>query len=190
MKRNVIEGRKFRFKVAVIGDEGVGKTPLIKKGTKGSFKKDYVKAIGAQFSAYDKEMGDDKVRLIFWDIAGQDSFHFLRPSFFNNSKTTIIVFCLDYNKLGIETISRIPYWKDCIRKFCGDIPIILFGNRINLGYGDSLDDSDLQKIVQNYNFTRYYITSINSAQNVIKAFNEIIENWYNKYKKLSKQNSD
>ena len=143
MKRNVIEGRKFRFKVAVIGDEGVGKTPLIKKFTKGSFKKDYVKTIGAQFSVYDKEIGEDTVRLIFWDIAGQDTFAFLRPSFFNNSKVVIIVFCLDYNKLGIETINHIPYWKDYIRKFCGDIPIILFGNRINLDYGNSLDDSDL-----------------------------------------------
>ena len=190
MKRNLIEGRKFRFKVAVIGDEGVGKTPLIKKFTTGSFKKDYVKTIGAQFSVFDKEIGDDRVRLIFWDIAGQDTFHFLRPSFFNNSNAAIIVFCLDYNKLGIETINHIPYWKDCIRTFCGDITIILFGNRVNLAYGNSLDDSDLQKLVLKYNFFNYYITSIHNAQNVIKAFNEIIEILYNKYKKLSRQNND
>ena len=52
------EGRKFRFKITVIGDGRVGKTSLIKKFTQGSFKKDYVKTIGAQFSVYDKEMGD------------------------------------------------------------------------------------------------------------------------------------
>ena len=101
------DGRKFRFKITVIGDGRVGKTSLIEKFTHGSFKKDYVKTIGAQFSVYDKDIGDDKVRLIFWDIAGQDQFHFLRPSFFNNSKAAIIVYSLEDNKLGLESFKHI-----------------------------------------------------------------------------------
>jgi len=44
------ESQKFRFKVIVIGDGTVGKTSLIKKFTKGSFQKEYIKTLGAQFS--------------------------------------------------------------------------------------------------------------------------------------------
>ena len=67
-------GKKFRFKITVIGDGMVGKTSLIKKFTKGSFRQDYVKTIGAQFSVFDKQINEDKIRLLFWDIAGQDEF--------------------------------------------------------------------------------------------------------------------
>ncbi len=45
----------FRFKIVVIGDGAVGKTSLIKKYTKGTFEKDYIKTIGAQFSKYKKK---------------------------------------------------------------------------------------------------------------------------------------
>ena len=45
----------FRFKIAVVGDGAVGKTSLIKKYTKGTFEKDYVKTIGAQLSKYNME---------------------------------------------------------------------------------------------------------------------------------------
>ncbi|MFX0104600.1 MAG: hypothetical protein ACFE75_03805, partial [Candidatus Hodarchaeota archaeon] len=46
-------GVKLTFKITVVGDGKVGKTSLIKKFTKGTFKKDYIKTIGAQFSIYD-----------------------------------------------------------------------------------------------------------------------------------------
>ena len=36
------ERKDFVFKITVIGDGGVGKTSLIKKYTKGSFKKEYI----------------------------------------------------------------------------------------------------------------------------------------------------
>jgi len=75
-------GKKLRFKVTIIGDGRVGKTSLIKKFTLGTFETDYVETIGAQFSKYDKNIDGDNIRLLFWDIAGQRDFDFLRPSFF------------------------------------------------------------------------------------------------------------
>ena len=184
------EGRKFRFKVSVIGDGGVGKTLLLKKVTQGSFKKDYVKTIGAQFSVYDREIGIDKVRLIFWDIASQDQFHFLRPSFFNNSKAVIIVYSLENNLTGIQSLTHISKWNDDIKKFCGDIPIVLFGLIPNLTYDNNIYNSDIREIASKYNFISYYITTINSIFIVIQAFNELIDRLYKKYKELSLLNSD
>ena len=99
--------RRFKFKITVVGDGGVGKTSLIQKFTNNTFKKDYIKTIGAQFSVYDKEIEDDKVNLIFWDIAGQDDFNFLRPAFFKNSKTAIIVYSLEENQLGEDSFEHI-----------------------------------------------------------------------------------
>jgi GTPase SAR1 family protein len=51
-----VEEKGFVFKITVIGDGAVGKTSLIKKYTQGSFQKDYIKTIGAQFSKYNEEI--------------------------------------------------------------------------------------------------------------------------------------
>ena len=184
------DGRKFRFKITVIGDGRVGKTSLIKKFTHGSFKKDYVKTIGAQFSVYDKDIGDDKVRLIFWDIAGQDQFHFLRPSFFNNSKAAIIVYSLEDNKLGLESFKHISTWDEDIKKFCGDIPVILFGNKVDLADENNLDDSEIQEVVEKNNYLGYYRTSAKTGKGVITAFNTLIDELYTKFKGLSLELQD
>ena len=177
--------RKFRFKVTVIGDGKVGKTSLIKKFTQGSFKKDYVKTIGAQFSVYDEQMKGDKIRLLFWDIAGQDTFHFLRPNFFKNSRAAIIVYSLEEDKFGKESFEHISTWHKDILKFCGDIPIVAFGNKVDLIDEDKIDNSKIQKLVDENNFLGYYVTSAKTGKGVIEAFNAIIETLYTKFKGLS-----
>ena len=87
----------FIYKISVIGAAAVGKTSLIKRFTKGSFDIEYIKTLGAQFSRYERIIGDNKdirVRLFFWDIAGQSEFGFMRQAFYNGSKASIIVYDL------------------------------------------------------------------------------------------------
>ncbi|MFX1567434.1 MAG: Rab family GTPase [Promethearchaeota archaeon] len=175
---------KFRFKITVIGDGQVGKTSLIRKFTEGSFQKEYIKTIGAQFSIYDKKINNDKIRLLFWDIAGQDNFNFARPSFFKNSNAAIIVYSLEENSLGKESYNHITDWYNDIIKFCGDVPIVLFANKVDLIDGNKLDKNRLQKIVNECNFFGYFITSAKTGNGVIEAFNAIINELYHKFKSL------
>ena len=176
---------EFRFKITVIGDGKVGKTSLIKKFTKGSFNQDYIRTIGAQFSKYDKEIEGDNIRLLFWDIAGQDDFGFLRPSFFRESRATIIVFSLEENDFGRNSFNHIANWHEDIRHFCGDIPVVIFANKIDLIDENNLDHTKVQEIVEDRNFLGYYLTSAKTGKGVIEAFNAIIDELYRKYKELS-----
>jgi len=175
---------KFRFKISVIGDGQVGKTSLIKKFTQGSFEKDYVKTIGAQFSKYEKEIEGDEIRLIFWDIAGQDDFLFLRPSFYKESSAAIIVYSLEESELGTRSYEHIVNWYENIKKFCGDIPIILFANKVDLVEEDDIDVSVIQNLVEQHGFLGYYITSAKTGKGVHDAFNTLIEKLYDKSKKV------
>jgi len=178
-------GLKFNFKITIVGDGRVGKTSLIQKFTKGSFQKEYIKTIGAQFSIYDKEIDGNNIRLLFWDIAGQDEFNFLRSSFFKNSRGAIIVYSLEENNLGEASFNHISNWHDDIIQFCGNIPIVLFANKVDLVEENSLDNSIIQEVVNERNFLGYYITSAKTGVGVIEAFNEIIDKLYHKYKELS-----
>ncbi|MFX1558198.1 MAG: Rab family GTPase [Promethearchaeota archaeon] len=175
----------FRFKIAVVGDGGVGKTSLIKRYTKGSFESDYIKTIGAQFSKYDKEIEGDKIRLIFWDIAGQNELNFLRPSFFRDSNAVIIVYSLEENDLGLDSFNHISDWDEEIDQYCGEIPVVIFANKIDLIDDAHLDESKFQTLIEKHECLKFFKTSAKTGEGVIEAFNFIIENLYHKFKELS-----
>ncbi len=172
----------FKFKVTVIGDGFVGKTSLIKKFSQGNFQKEYIKTIGAQFSKYDEEIEGDLCELLLWDIAGQDEFHFLRPSFYKSSVASIIVFSIEENDFGKESFKHAAKWLKEIRKFCGDIPVMLFGNKVDLVNESKLDDEKILKFVKKRDFNGYYHTSAKTGQNVENAFKAIIKELHNKAK--------
>lgn len=178
------ENKKFRFKITVTGDGAVGKTSLIQKFTKQTFIKDYTKTIGAQFSVLKKKIDGDKIKLLFWDIAGQDNFNFLRPSFFKESKAAIIVYSLEENELGEDSFKHIQNWDNDIKNYCGDIPVVIFGNKVDLVDEKKLDISAIEKIIEEKNYLGYFITSAKTGHGVIDAFNAIIDKLYVKYKDI------
>jgi len=179
--------QEFSFKISIIGDGGVGKTSLIKKFTKGTFERDYIQTIGAQFSRYDLEIDGDLVNLIFWDIAGQDDFQFLHPLFYRESKGCIIVFSLEENKLGEESFHHIENWHNELNKYCHDISIVIFANKVDLIEDVDLIETNIQEVVNKQNFLGYFLTSAKTGQGVHEAFNKIIEKLYKRNKASSSE---
>ena len=176
---------EFGFKICVIGDGAVGKTSLIKKFTKGTFEMDYIKTIGAQFSRFNKKINEDIINLIFWDISGQDDFNFLQPLFYKESKACIIVYSLEENDLGNESFEHIENWYNELKKYCGNILVVLFANKVDLVEENDLDISKIQNVVNEHNFLGIYLTSAKTGKGVIDAFNSIINELYYKSKALS-----
>jgi small GTP-binding protein len=175
---------KFSFKITVIGDGGVGKTSLIRRFTKGGFHEEYIKTIGAQFSKYEQEIEGDECELNFWDIAGQDEFHFLRPSFYKDSQAAIIVYSLEENELGKVSFKNISHWHDDLKQFCGIIPVVLFANKVDLVNKETLNNSKMIKFVKKKNLLGYYLTSAKTGERVNDAFQAIIRELYSKYKAI------
>lgn len=177
----------FKFKIVVIGDGGVGKTSLIKKFTHGSFQKDYIKTIGAQFTRYEEEINGDTISLLFWDIAGQGNFDFLNPLFYKESRAGIIVYSLEENDLGNESFKKIESWHDELKNHCGNIPVILFANKVDLVDVNNINNIKIQQLVKKLNFLGFYITSAKTGKGVYEAFNVIIMELYKKSKALSSE---
>ena len=175
---------RYIFKITVIGDGFVGKTSLIRKFTQGGFQEDYIRTIGAQFSVFEEEVDGDICKLFFWDIAGQDEFHFLRPAFYKDSKAAIIVYTLEENNLGKESFKHLTNWHDDIKKFCGDVPVVVFANKVDLIDKNSLDTTKISKIVKKRNILGYFITSAKTGEGVNKAFQAIIKELHHKYKAI------
>lgn len=161
----------FMFKIAVIGEGAVGKTSLIKRFTQGSFVKDYIKTLGAQFSRYEQIAGKQRTRLFFWDIAGQSEFNFMRPTFYNGAKAAIIV----YDLSRPETLPTVETWYKDITQYTGAIPIICFGNKSDLIDEEKYDDKSIKALAEKNNFLGFYKTSAATGKRVHDAFNAIIK---------------
>jgi len=177
-----MSNEEFQFKISVVGDGAVGKTSLIRKYTKGNFEKDYIKTIGAQFSRFEKIIESDTVNLVFWDIAGQEDFDFLQPLFYKESKASIVVYSLEENDLGNNSFDHVKNWVQNLRKYCGEIPMILFANKVDLVEENEMDLLEIKNIVDKYNFIGFSLTSAKTGQGVNEAFDIIIQELYKKYK--------
>lgn len=57
-------------KIVLLGNEGVGKTSLVKRYVHSIFSDEYLTTIGIKISKKVVEVGDTEVNLMLWDIAG------------------------------------------------------------------------------------------------------------------------
>ncbi len=178
MAGNESELKGFVFKITVIGNGAVGKTSLIKKYTQGSFQKDYIKTLGAQFSKYDEIIDGNNCKLFFWDIAGQEEFNFMRPTFYKGSKAAIIVF----SHTDDQSFTDVETWLEDIKKYCGDLPVVLFGNKVDLVDPKKLKDDKARDLVKKRKLLGYYKTSAKTGSGVYEGFQAIIQVLYNKFK--------
>jgi small GTP-binding protein len=179
-----VSDQGYGFKITVIGDGAVGKTSLIKKYTQGAFQKEYIATLGTQFSKYEEIIDGEKVELYLWDIAGQDSFQALRQRFYTGSSGAIIVFSLAPEQPN--SYEHVPRWLDDIKKFCGSIPIVLFGNKVDLIDEGELNsnpniptsDDNVETYAKENRFVGYYKTSALTGNGVTDAFKALVKKLY------------
>jgi small GTP-binding protein len=115
-------------KVVVIGNAEVGKTSLVVRYVEGYFNPKYLMTIGTNFFVKDIEMGENVLRLQLWDTAGQERFGPIRKLFYRGAKGAILV----YDRANPQSFERLDFWLEEVRKGCGEIPIVLVGNKTDL----------------------------------------------------------
>ena len=57
-------------KIVLLGNEGVGKTSLVKRYVNSIFSDEYLTTIGIKISKKTVQIGEVEVNLMLWDIAG------------------------------------------------------------------------------------------------------------------------
>jgi len=163
--------RKYTLKIIIIGEPAVGKTSLIKKFITGQFTKDYRSSIGTNiFTKKIKLDKDNDVKIQLWDIAGQERWITMRPSYYAGAKGIIIVGDLT-RRNTFDQIEK--FWIPDVKQYCIHAPIILLANKIDLGM--ELSEEDINSLKQKINVLSIIQTSAKTGENVELAFKIISE---------------
>lgn len=165
-----------KFKVGLVGDEGVGKTSLIRRFVLDQFDDRYVKTIGAKVSK--KEMflpfaGGKRMRVVImvWDIIGKKSIADLYLDSHYKGVQGILAVCdLTRN----ETLRGLEGWKSSIFHVTGQVPVYIVANKMDLEDQFAFEKRDVAKFSQKIG-SPFIFTSAKTGMNVERGFHELAQ---------------
>ncbi len=156
-----------RVKAFVVGDAAVGKTTFCVKLATGRFKEEYKMTVGVDFYTLDLISGGRLVKLVLWDLAGQERFGLVRPNFYAGSSGGFIAFALDRP----ETLRSVPGWVREIEENVGRrVPAVLIGTKLDL----SPSLLEASNIAEELDLVGYVPVGSKTGENLMRAVRMLI----------------
>jgi len=150
-------------KICLLGASSVGKTSLVKQFVEGIFNEKYLTTIGVKVDKKIITLENEQVKLMLWDIEGNDRYHVFQEKYLRGCAGYIIV--VDQTRTsslieGIEIHSQARNATDC--------PAILAINKSDLPANWHWDDDEL---INYHNLFELEInTSAKTGKNVENMF--------------------
>jgi len=168
------EVKEFVFKIVVLGDAAVGKTSLINQYIEKSFEEDYKPTLGANIIRKDVFIDDinASVRLIMWDLAGQEKYNVIRSMYFQGCVGALLVYDVTRHST-FETINS-KWLKDFKKYVKKEGTYILIGNKIDLTDQRMVSTEDGINFAKKINASDFIETSAKSGENAEKAFENLV----------------
>ena len=153
-------------KICLLGAFSVGKTSLIKRYVNSMFDDKYLTTVGVKVDKREMTVNDQDVKLMIWDLAGEDDYSSLQKSYLRGASGFILV--IDGTRPGsLDTAMQIAKTaKDTL----GDVPFVTALNKADLEEQWRLTESSLVELNENYNPLR---TSAKTGQNVELLFQNL-----------------
>jgi len=170
------------YKILVVGDICVGKTSIIKKYTHNIFMENYKATVGVDFALKVLGLEDStKVKLQFWDIAGQERFNSLSRVYYKDAVAAFVVF--DITRELTYTDGATKWKKDIDDKVRfpdteEPLPVILLANKIDCGDNSELSEKifdTIENFCRENNFITWYKTSAKTGEGITEAINEMTQ---------------
>ena len=120
-----------KFKLVFLGEQSVGRTSLISRFMFDSFddKTTYQATLGIEFLSKTMYLEDRTVRLVLWNMTGQERFRSLIPSYIRDSAAAVVV----YDITNANSFQQVNKWIEDFRAERGrDVIIMLVGNKTDL----------------------------------------------------------
>jgi small GTP-binding protein len=151
------------MKVCLLGSFAVGKTSLATRFTESSFSDRYHTTVGVRIHKREVDLDGVELKIVVWDLAGEDELVKLRVAYLRGSSGYILV----ADATRRETIHVALRLKATAEEAIGAVPCILAVNKLDL-----VDEAAAQKIREELNGTGLDLrwTSCKTGDGVDQAF--------------------
>jgi small GTP-binding protein len=155
------------FKVALIGEGGVGKTSLAIRYTEDRFDQQMKMTIGVNFATKKINIAGTDITLLLWDLGGQPRFQEVVMDYFRGSKLAIAV----YEVSRSFTMYRLDNWIAKLHSSVPDCDIFLVGNKIDERIPSmGVQQEEVQQYAEKYNAQSFEV-SAKTGEGVAEMFN-------------------
>lgn len=151
-------------KLVILGDGAVGKTSLCSNLLTQRIPGAYELTVGLNIEVHTTQLKDTVVKLVLWDLAGQERWGCVRSSFYNGARVALIVF--DLQNRG--SFFDVRHWVRELHRHSPGTPFILCGNKRDLRKRE-VSIEEAKGLAQEFS-APYFETSALRGENVHELF--------------------
>ncbi len=165
MKPKIKFLKNLPWKICLLGDGFVGKTCLSKKLLNEGFEENYDMTIGANFFTGNLKVNGSSLKLVLWDLSGQERFQEVRAPFYLGTRAALLVF--DITCRG--SFFDIKHWLRELQNKAPKSSFIIVGNKVDKEKEREVSKEEGEELAKHLR-TTYIETSAKTGENVEKAF--------------------
>ena len=154
-------------KVCMLGSFGVGKTSLVSQFVYSIFSEEYLTTIGVKIDKRDLEINGETLRLILWDLAGDDRFDTLQHTYLKGSAGNILV--VDGSRR--DTYAVALDIMETYHESVGSLPMVCAINKSDLKADWEVTEEDIENL-RKRNW-EVMLTSATDKQSVEELFHRL-----------------
>ncbi len=167
-----MERETVKTKICLVGDNGVGKTSLIRRYVLDAFDDKYLTTLGTKVSkkevevTFPKENLVAKVDMLIWDIMGQHGFQeLLKEAYFYGARGILAV--VDVTRRS--TLTGLDDWVACVEEVAGHLPMLIAVNKTDLADKAEFGLPEITERCEAFD-CGYFWTSAKTGENVEASF--------------------
>ncbi|MFX1450928.1 MAG: GTP-binding protein [Promethearchaeota archaeon] len=161
--------RNIILKIALCGNEKVGKTAIAKQYSENTFLDTYKMTIGSDFITKEIRVSNFPVTLQIWDFGGSDRFAELRPMYYKGLKGVVMIFDLS-NRQSFEQLDN---WFNELKPDSIGAKYIIIGNKSDLPERQVTYEEASQYALKRD--TDYFEISAKTGENIAQVFAVLAE---------------
>lgn len=169
----VLQARRVKAKVCLVGEHAVGKTSLIRRFVLDEFDDRYIVTLGAKvskkelmFVAEDTELQMD---MTVWDIMGSRSFReLLREAYFHGAQGVLAVCDITRS----TTLDEIDGWMESVFRTIGPVPAVIVVNKNDLAGNAAFTEAQVRQSADAFDCP-YFYASARTGENVEAIFRQL-----------------
>ena len=138
-----------KYKLILLGDQGVGKSCILNRFLNDTFIEDYQATIGLDFQSKNIQIENQDIHLLLYDTAGQEKFRSLIPMYTRDANIILLVYDIS-NK---DTFNHLPDWiRDLTNVNIKEVIFVIVANKIDLNAQRAVTLEEGQKFAEEHDF--------------------------------------